>query len=120
MDCQEFSRQSGSGGAWINVLLGIWVIISPFALGFALSPRATWNNVVAGFVVAVLALVRTGPARQAGWSWANVIVGVWLIISPFVLAFATTMAIWNNVILGISILIVAWANAMVTRRHATV
>ncbi|MGH8101046.1 MAG: SPW repeat protein [Chthoniobacterales bacterium] len=113
------SRQSGSGGAWINVLLGIWVIISPFVLGFALLPRAMWNNVVAGIIVAVLALVRTGPARQAGWSWANVILGVWLIISPFVLAFVSTTAVWNNVILGIITLIVAWANAAATRSHAT-
>ena len=112
--------QRSIGGAWINVLLGIWVVISPFVLGFALFPRAIWNNVLAGIIVAILALVRTGTPRQAGWSWANMILGIWLIISPFVLAFATTMAVWNNVILGIIILIVAWATAATTRAHATV
>ena len=119
MDYQEMTRHQGSSGAaWINVLLGIWVIISPFVLGFASIPQAMWNNVGAGIVVAALALTQTGSPRQSGWSWANVILGAWLIISPFALAFATTTAVWNNVILGIIILIVGLTNAAVTHAHA--
>jgi hypothetical protein len=119
MDSLEMARHQGSSGAaWINVLLGIWVIISPFVLGFALVPRAMWNNVIAGIIVAALAPSRTGSPRQSGWSWANVILGIWLIISPFVLAYATTIAVWNNVILGIIILIVGVTNAAVTHAHA--
>ena len=38
---------------WLNFLLGIWVVISPFALGFYGDNR--WNDVVLGVIVALLA-----------------------------------------------------------------
>ena len=110
MDSRVMARHQGSSGAaWINVLLGIWVIISPFVLGFALLPRAMWNNAIAGIIVAALALTRTGSPQQSGWSWANVILGIWLIISPFVVtAFSQLMNFRaNNIILGILVGLVA-------------
>ena len=111
---------NGSSASWLNILLGIWVIVSPFALAFGIYPRAMWNNLATGAAVVILAIIRTGATQQPGWSWSNAILGIWLIISPFVLAFAMPVALWNNVILGIIIAIVALANAATTRttRHA--
>src|ERR1051326_5016395 len=100
-----------AGPSWVNVLLGIWVIISPFVVQFARLPAAMWNNVIVGIVIAILALIHSSIPRQAGWSWANVILGIWLIISPFALGAMTTAILWNNIILGIVIAIVASANA---------
>jgi hypothetical protein len=95
-------RLRGAKGeiSWLNVLLGIWVVISPFVLGFY-SSKAVWNNVVTGGVVGILALIRWRMDRP-GWSWLNLILGIWLVISPFVLFLGST-AMWNNVILGIII-----------------
>jgi len=106
------------GASWLNVLLGIWVIISPFVVQFAQLPAAMWNNVIVGIVIAILALIRTSTPRQIGWSWANVILGIWMIISPFALGTMTTAILWNNIILGVVIAIVASANASM-RAHAT-
>ncbi|HEY7000178.1 MAG TPA: SPW repeat protein [Candidatus Udaeobacter sp.] len=106
------------GASWLNVLLGIWVIISPFVVQFARLPAAMWNNVIVGIVIAILALIRTSTPRQIGWSWANGILGIWMIISPFALGTMTTAILWNNIILGIVIAIVASANASM-RAHAT-
>ena len=47
---------------WINVVLGIWAVIAPWALGFSAITAATWVHVIAGIVVAVLA---------AGSIWFN-------------------------------------------------
>ena len=93
------ARSKGEIG-WLNVLLGIWVVISPFVLGFH-SSMAVWNNVVTGAVVGILALIRWRMHRP-GWSWLNLILGIWLVISPFVL-FLSSTAMWNNVIVGIII-----------------
>ncbi len=112
-------RQSSGGASWINIVLGIWVIVSPFVLAFAQFPRAMWNNVATGALVGILAIIRAGTPQQPGWSWMNVLLGIWLIISPFVLAFANGVALWNNVILGIIIIITAWANAATTREPVT-
>ena len=105
---------SRAGISWVNILLGAWVIISPFALGFAGHVSAMWNNVATGGAIIVLAAIRASTAQQPGWSWSNVILGIWLIISPFALVFGMPVAMWNNVIVGIIVTIVALANASVT------
>lgn len=119
----NMSQRSNGGVSWLNVLLGIWVIISPFVLAFGPFPAAIWNNVATGGVVTILALISTSMPRQPGWSWTNMLVGIWLLISPFALGFAGATAgaaaLWNNVILGIIIAAVGWANAA-TRAEARV
>ena len=95
--------------SWVNILLGIWVLISPFILTFAL-PRAIWNNLVTGIVVGILAIIRLSVPNQAGWSWINALLGIWLIISPFVLGFTHGSVLWNNVILGIIVAALALSN----------
>jgi hypothetical protein len=47
--------------------------------------------------------------HQTGWSWLNIILAIWLVISPFVL-FLGNIAMWNNVILGIIIAALALNN----------
>jgi|SRR6516225_6109093 hypothetical protein len=95
------------GSSWVNIVLGIWVIISPFILGVH-SPNVVWSNVVAGVLVGILALLRWSM-HQPGWSWLNLILGIWLVISPFVL-FLSGAAMWNNVILGIIVAALALTN----------
>jgi SPW repeat len=100
-------ERSGWGSGWVNILLGIWVIISPFVLGIH-SPKGIWNNVIVGIVVGILAIIRWSM-HQPGWSWLNLLLGIWLVISPFVL-FLSGPAMWNNVILGIIIAALALTN----------
>jgi len=47
---------------WTNLILGLWLIIAPWALGFSTHALATWNLVVVvvGVVVAVLSLAAVG------------------------------------------------------------
>ncbi len=40
---------------WLNLVLGIWAVVAPWALGFTAVTAAMWVHVVAGIVVAVLA-----------------------------------------------------------------
>jgi hypothetical protein len=88
----------------LNVLAGIWLIISSWALGFAGSPVPFWNTLLVGVAVLVLAAIRLGTVGTIGLSWANFILGIWLIISPFVLRFGSiTAATSNAVITGILI-----------------
>jgi hypothetical protein len=42
--------------AWINVLAGIWLIISPWVLGFQANSAATWSAVITGIIVGLVAL----------------------------------------------------------------
>ena len=77
---------------------------------------ATWDTAVVGVVVLLLAWTRAAnPDRYIGLSWVNLLLGIWLIISPFVLAYSTSPhATWNDVILGIVVGILAIWSAVAT------
>lgn len=46
-------------------------------------------------------------------SWANFVLGLWLIVAPFVLHYREiTAALWNNVVVGIVIAILAIIRAL--------
>lgn len=49
---------------WINLILGIWAIASPWALGFTAVSTALYAHVVAGLIVAVLAGLELWFARK--------------------------------------------------------
>jgi SPW repeat len=95
---------SGIGGATVlNIILGIWLIISTFVLMvFNNLPSARWNNVMVGILVVLFGLARAARSASVAWSWLNLILGVWLIISPFALGFSNVQGgMLHNVIVGV-------------------
>lgn len=99
----------------LDALAGIWLLLSPFILGFMSGP-ATTNNVLLGIAIAVLAIIRFSGAYNQSWiSWVNVVLGVWVLISPWVLGFASSrVPTTNNVIVGIVVIVLAAWSALVT------
>ncbi len=96
----------------VNVVLGIWLIISPFVLGFAQFRTAEWNNIISGIAAVVFAL--------AGFSALNVLLGIWVVVSPFVLNFSGSQTLlWNNVVVGALIMIFAIVSLNRFRRPVT-
>lgn len=55
---------------WTSVALGVWLVISPWVLGFSGSAAAMWNAVIVGAVVAVLALWALGTDKSIGGWWS--------------------------------------------------
>lgn len=70
-----------------NAMLGLWLLVSPRIIGYDDGSAAMWNSVVAGVVLAALALGAVFIPR-AWEEWAQGGIGAWLIASPWVLAFA--------------------------------
>lgn len=50
--------------AWLNFLAGIWLILSPFILGFSTEGSALWNNIIIGILVVIFGLVFTGGGKK--------------------------------------------------------
>src|SRR5947209_2931868 len=92
-------KRSSLGANWGNVILGIWVAVSPFVLGFAEIPAALWNCIGVGSVVALLAFSRR-TGRRLGNN-LNVLLGLWLVVSPFALRVFDRTPYWNSILLGI-------------------
>ncbi|HLC70009.1 MAG TPA: SPW repeat protein [Patescibacteria group bacterium] len=105
----------------VDIVLGLWLIISPFILGYGNAATPMWNSVIVGVGVAILSGVRTtnDGVRQSWLSWVNVILGAWLLFSPFILGFADNVAaLWNNIILGATIAVLAaWGALISTSRN---
>jgi hypothetical protein len=105
----------------INILLGLWILISPYVLAFHQLPPAVWNNVILGILIAFFAFVRVSSIEnQPVWSWWNALLGLWVVISPFVLGFAqTTTALVNNIVAGALVGLLACTSAHVTAPQKT-
>jgi hypothetical protein len=111
-------RETASTGlSVLNAIAAIWVILSPFFLSFT-TPAMVWNNVIVGIIILILAGIRaSNPLRNVEASWVNALLGIWLIISPFVLMTLprNPLPVWNNVILGIIVLALSIGSAFSTK-----
>ena len=68
-----------------NLILGAFLFFSPWIFHFD-AGKMTQNATIAGIVIAVLAIAAL--AAFAVWEeWLNLIVGVWVLVSPWVLTF---------------------------------
>lgn len=91
---------------WVNLALAVVLVISPWVLAFP-AGAATYNAVIAGLVIGLVAIGALVAFNQ--WEeWANLVLGVWVFIAPFVLGFAAaTTAMWTHVIIGLAVAILA-------------
>jgi SPW repeat len=87
-----------------NLILGAILFFSPWIFGFE-SGRASENAVIAGIAIMVLAIAAL--AAFAVWEeWLNLVVGLWTLVSPWVLGFGgTPMRV--HVVIGAAVAILA-------------
>ena len=84
-----------------NLILGIWLAISPWALSYMADATPAWNAYIVGIVIAVAAAAAIMAFHQ--WEeWTNVALAIWLIVSPFLLGYAAhATALWNQIVVGV-------------------
>jgi hypothetical protein len=141
---QPMPRRQILGGPrwqdWTDLGLAIWLFISPWVLGFAITrlpvgpgptpaggeatlpggalANASWNAWVLGVIVFVVAI--SAIARPQAWqSWVNMLLGIWIFIAPWVLGFATQQtqnAAWDHWVVGFLVFIVSLSNLWIFRR----
>jgi SPW repeat len=89
-----------------NLILGAILFFSPWIFGFGAGTVST-NAYITGIAIAILAI--TALARFAVWEeWLNLIVGLWALVSPWVLGFqGATTAMTVHVIIGAVVAILA-------------
>src|SRR5215468_4984457 len=91
---------------WCDWALGIWLVLSPWTLRFEFEPTATRNAVIVGFLVILVEAV-TLSAFQLWEEWINVALGLWLVVSSWVLGIASSAAKLNFIIVGALIVALA-------------
>ena len=101
-------RESSRVKDWVNLILAVLLFISPWVLGFAGETVPAWNAWIIAVIIAILALAAISAFAE--WEeWINGLLGVWLIIAPWVLSFSSsTHALWAHVVLGIITAVVSF------------
>src|SRR3974390_901009 len=84
---------------WASWMLGLWLLLSPWALFFDNETVALENALAVGALIIVAEIVELSIFRD--WEEGiNVVLGAWLAVSPWALGVASGAARWNFLIVG--------------------
>ena len=96
---------------WGSLLLGAWMFISPWVMLYPVDvPNATWNAYVIGAAIVIFSAIAVYMPKI--WEeGVNIVLGIWLLLSPWALGFAGYRDITvNSVIVGLLVIALsAWA-----------
>lgn len=87
----------------LTLLTGLYVAVSPWIVGFSATRSLGTSDLIVGIAVAFLAYgFATALDRAHGMTWTLPVLGVWVIVSPWILQGFTPTAgmIWSNVVAG--------------------
>lgn len=108
MDMMQAHHQEMLWPHHLNIMLGLWLITSPFSLGYlsafvpdanilmvtaerALAPvearnlAMTWSDMISGILVVIFSALSADPSRRFPWAqWATATVGIWLLFAPLI------------------------------------
>jgi hypothetical protein len=89
----------------INLFLGAFLFFSPWLFSYAAGAMsgAAWISGLLIFLASIAAL-----AAFAEWEeWANLLLGIWVFVSPWVLGFDGSQAMHINLVVGIIVAMLA-------------
>ena len=98
-----------------NLILGAVLFVSPWIFGFD-AGKASQNANITGIAIAALAIAAL--AAFAVWEeWLNLVVGLWALVSPWVLGFQGTTAMTVHVVIGAAVAILAAIELWLLSQH---
>jgi hypothetical protein len=91
----------------VNAIVGAALFLSPWLFGFDGEQAASWNAWIGGLLVAIIAVAAVTQLET--WEeWVNLAIGLWLVISPWVLGFTgLTNAFWGTLMAGLVVAVLA-------------
>jgi uncharacterized membrane protein len=101
----------GQRTAWphfANMVLGLWLITSTFALDYRSSALEA-SDVASGAIVIVLAILSLsgGPKTRFWAPWANSVVGLWLLAAPLICWSPTASSYATDTLVGALVVVFA-------------
>jgi hypothetical protein len=92
----------------INALFGIWLMASPNVFGYTGSARI--NDVTVGPLAVTFAIIAIWEVTRVVGR-ANVALGVWLIVAPWVLDYGSVIPMINQFVVGVTMIALAMTRA---------
>ncbi|WP_207481577.1 SPW repeat protein [Arenibaculum pallidiluteum] len=99
----------------LNAVLALVLFCAPWVFGFAGQSAAAWNAWLTAVVIGGIAVAAV--FAFATWEeWANLVLGLWAVVSPWVLGFAgLPAAMWSHVGVGVGVAALAAIELWLTR-----
>jgi SPW repeat len=109
----ERAAESGTAQTTFGLILlgGLYAALSPWIVGFGATTNLALNDLIVGITVALLALgLGAALDRSHGVAWTLPLLGVWLIIAPWVVNDVTVSVgtAWSNVVVGAVIVVLGF------------
>jgi hypothetical protein len=101
---------------WLNLVLGIWICVSPWALNFTDNAAAARTAIAIGFLI-IVCEVFTFWALRLVEEWTNVLLGGWLVISAWLLDVGASIAKVDFIASGIAVVLLAMYEIWDARRQ---
>ena len=98
---------------WTNLLLGTWLMVSPFVLRLLYRRvlKVTWVDFVFGFSIAVISFARLflhSSEEILVTDWIVTIAAILTFINPLLYNYySITLATWNNLLVGGAVCLLA-------------
>jgi hypothetical protein len=88
---------------WVSWVLGIWLCLSPWVLGYGNQFPAMPNAALVGFLLIVTEVI-TLSVFEPWEEWLNVALGAWLVVCPWVLSPIGAVPATNFVVVGLLVI----------------
>jgi uncharacterized membrane protein len=98
----------------VSVAVGLWLMFAPSTLG-STGTAAHSDHLVGALIVTVVMIALADVGRAV--RFVNVLFGVWVIASPWLLGGATTGSKWNAVIVGAFVILLSFPRGKIGQRY---
>lgn len=86
---------------WVNLVLGLWLIAIPWAMGVSLAVAFSYTAIVLGICLTAVSVWALVQARKTVPEWSHIVLGVLLFVSPWAFRYSgVSAAAWNAWIVG--------------------
>lgn len=86
---------------WVGLVLGVLLVLSPFALGYTGAVSAASSAWILGLATVVLFAIALAKPSYQWEEWANLALGIVLFLAPFAMGFTPVLdAAYAHWILG--------------------
>jgi hypothetical protein len=99
-----------------SLLLGVWLVLSPFALGFA--GAALWMTIVLGLCV-ILFAVEGFVVPSYLEEWGEILIGLALVATPWTVGYESVSATVSSIVSGMLVILLAAWELMTDREFIT-
>lgn len=97
-----------------SAFLGVWIMVAPAVFGTAVP--AAHSDQVTGALVVTLAVIATAEVVRA-LRFMNVLLGVWIAVSGWMLSGATAAGRWSGLVAGVLILALSIRRGHIRERY---